>query len=470
MNIGRAFGPGLFGAACRMSDWLDAERYVEQAHECFERGSYDEAEAKLREALSLDPYQAEWYFNLALTLEAAGRYAAAIEAAKQALELEPEDSLAHLMAGVNALRLDRLRDAVRWLERAAALDPSNIDPPLHLIEAHARLGDLDKAETQFYVCQMIDERDGRPFSTLADALLERGEVERALSCLREAASREPDLPQLHAQLARAYQRSGRLERARQLFLRELRQDPGDVETLIDLGRLLEDLGRPVEASEKYRRVLELEPGHAEAHLCLGELAMSQGDRSGALEYLELAYRLDASLSGCRRSLADALLEGGSASERRRARRLLIAEADAFDCGFPGSFRVEDGVDLGQLLLDCGAAERAVLVLERVLDDQDADSLHRLSVACFSAGDLARGSELALLSAKRDQRFVAPLHNLAVAAYREGRDERCREWIDRVLAMDPENRTMRRLRARLAVRAWVRRFEAATLWMRARRAS
>src|SRR4029078_3217836 len=56
-----------------MSDWLDAEAHAHKAQEMYQRGRWAEAEAELRKALSLNPDQAEWHYNLGLTLEAAGR-------------------------------------------------------------------------------------------------------------------------------------------------------------------------------------------------------------------------------------------------------------------------------------------------------------------------------------------------------------------------------------------------------------
>ena len=71
-----------------MSDWTEAEKHVERAHEHYEAGRWNDAETELREALALNPYRAEWHFNLGLTLEAAGRFEDAIRAFRDAHELD----------------------------------------------------------------------------------------------------------------------------------------------------------------------------------------------------------------------------------------------------------------------------------------------------------------------------------------------------------------------------------------------
>ncbi len=51
-----------------MSSWFDAEDHADRALEMYERGRWAEAEAELRKAISLNPEQPEWHFNLGLTL------------------------------------------------------------------------------------------------------------------------------------------------------------------------------------------------------------------------------------------------------------------------------------------------------------------------------------------------------------------------------------------------------------------
>ncbi|MEO0512416.1 MAG: tetratricopeptide repeat protein [Planctomycetota bacterium] len=456
-----------------MSDWVDAEKFVEQAHDLFERGRFDAAESKLREALSLNPFEPEWHYNLGLTLEAAGRYREALSAIEDAVRLSPEDGVSYLLGGVAALRLDEFDRAVLWLERAAELDPGSIDAQLHLIDAFAQLGDRDRAETAFYLCQQIDDRDARPFSAMAEALLESGDAHRALVCLREAAERDADLPKLHSQLARAHAVTGRLERARQLFLIELRQDPGDTDTLMELADVLVRMKRLTEASEKLRRVLETEPDHSEAHLALGRIERDLGRPESGLSYLELALRLDSDQPGVRRALSEALMDRGSPGDLARTRRMLEADAESLlqDGAVVGA---DEFVELGDLLLRAGTPERAYWAFrsaqERPSDESIADHelLQRLSVAAFQKGDVAQGNEWAAAVLKRDPRFVPAMHNLAVAAFREHRNRRCRYWIERAIGLDPDDRAMKRLRLHLGMRSFLGFFESIALSFRERR--
>lgn len=430
-----------------MNDWVDAEHHVERAHELFDAGRWDEAESELRRALSLNPYQAEWHFNLGLTLEAAGRDADAAEAFRDAFQLSDDpDSHAAMLVGVNLTRAGRPAEALEWLERAEKMEPGSTEAQVHRIEALTQLARHDEAEELFYIALEIDSENPELFAAMADSLMDRGKYDKAVWCLREAARLDPELPRVQARLGEAYAATGRLERARQLYLRELRQDPGDIDTLLDLGSLLADMHRPQEAAEKFRRVLEIEPDHAEAHHLLGDLADRQGNLGEALVHLDVVLRLDPEYPGARRRLAELLLRRGREEDLPRARDLLRLELRAARTD-PETFSPDDLDDLGMLLLDAGITHEAVRVLRTVLPQRNENHLahHHLSVALLEAKDVRGGMEHARRALILQPRFVPAMHNLALAHLRMNQWMRARYWVRQATRIDPDDAPLRRLR-------------------------
>lgn len=435
-----------------MSDWLDAETQVERAHEFYERGRWDDAERALRCALAVNPYQAEWHFNLGLTLEAAGRHGEAAEAFSDAANLQPSEFAGAISAAANLIRADRAAAALGWLERAEAAGAPVIDVCLHRIEAYTELGRHDDAELAFYLAQQSGPEDPDLYATMGESLLDRNEVDRALWCLREAARLDPDLDGIYARLARAYEQSGRYERARQLYVRELRRQPGDIDTLLDLVRLLRVMHRDAEAGEKLRRVLEIEPRCAEAHAVLSEIAEDYGDGERAIAELDLALRLDPTMDSGRARLAGLLLRRGRTGDAERVAGLLDAELVAV--------HAEDAADtdrltaLTELLLDAGRPSDAVVIAGRLVAARSGDpaAVHLLSVAMLEAGDLVGGMQRARAVVRMSPRFVPAMHNLALSHIRRGEWLRAKFWVSQASQIDPEDGTIRRLKARLLCRA------------------
>ena len=453
LALGEAIGPFPPERRTAMNEWFDAEDHVERAHELFEAGRWGEAESELRKALARNPYQAEWHFNLALTLEASGRFRDAAESFKKAFELGPGDALTAVMVGLNSLRAGDPEGALPWLDNAQGLDNERIDALIYRIEALTQLGRHDQAEEAYYLAQQIAPEHPEIYAAMAESLLARDLHEKAVWCLREAARLDPTLPRVEAKLAEAYARTGRLERARQLYLRELRRDAGNVETLLDLGELLLDMHRDAEASEKFRRVLELEPDNADAHFNLGRLASSLGDRAEATRQFDLVVRLDPSYPSARCRLAAELLDAGGTAARDRARQLLVDELGE-QSERSDRFSIEDMDELGQLLLDASMPTEAARVFRRMIARRPnhAAAHHALSVCHFLRKDRVAGMESARAALRLEPRYVSPMHNLAMAYLEQGQWTRARYWAAQARRLAPDDPSLRRLRLKLRVQA------------------
>jgi tetratricopeptide (TPR) repeat protein len=447
-----------------MNEWHEAEQHVERAHELYELGRWDEAETELRQALALNPFQSEWQFNLGLTLDAAGRHKEAADVFREAYELDHEDDQAALMAGVSLLRCGDARSALEWLDRAEKLEPGNVAPYVHRIEAYTQLGQHDQAELMFYLAQQIDPRAADAYLLLADSLLEREQYEKAVWCLREAAKIDAELPGVQGKLAEVYAATGRYERARQLYLRELRNEPGDIETLLALGGLLVDMGRFAEAGEKFRRVLEIEPDNAEAHFELGDLAEREGRLEDAVLQYDVVLRLEPDYPGARRRMAAVLSGRGRGEDDDAVESLLRLELAAFR-DRREEFAEEDLEELGLLAIDAGLATEAVKVFRAMVErrPEQARAQHLLSVALLEAGDRAGGMEAAKRALKINPRNVATMHNMAMACVRERRWKRARYWMSQARRIDPDDASIRRLAVGLRLHMAVEVLSACFLW-------
>ncbi len=439
-----------------MNDWMDAEHHVEKAHELYDAGRWDEAETELRRALSLNPFQAEWHFNLGLTLEAAGRHGDAATAFERCFDLKKNedapDANSALLVGLNLIRDERPQAALAWLDRAADIDPSNAGVQVQRIEALGDLGRNDEAEEAFYLGQQIDPGHAELYAAIARVLSVRGDHERSVWCLREAARLDPGLPRVRARLARAFADSGRLERARQLYVRELREDPGDVDTLLDLGELLMDMHRQRDAGEKFRRVLELEPDHPDAHHLLGELAERDNAIADALVHYDVVLRLDPAYPGVRTRLARVMLRRGREEDLPRVRDLL--RRGLRDAAQDTETPAEEFEDLGRLMLDASIPAESIRAFRALLERQAGShrAHHGISVALLETGQVGEGIDEARRALSLQPRFVPAMHNLALAHLREHRWVRARYWVRQALRVDPEDPAVRRLRLKLRLHA------------------
>jgi Flp pilus assembly protein TadD len=146
------------------------------------------------------------------------------------------------------------------------------DDPVMLLNAGLlaiAVGLDDRAEELLGRAAELDHDTADPARALADHLLVRGVVERALEVLGPA----------------------------------IEQFPRDAALRNSLGNALAAAGRPGEARRAYQTALDTDEGLAEAHNGLAALSMAEGDLAGALVELERALELSPDNEQARQNLS-----------------------------------------------------------------------------------------------------------------------------------------------------------------------
>lgn len=449
---------------------MDAQSHADRALEMYERGRWADAEAELRKAIHLNPDQAEWHFNLGMTLEASGRDADALACYDRTIEMMPDQAEPLLAAGIVSNRLTQFERAIGFLDRALAIQPAMESAYAHKIESQLRLGHHDEAETTFYLAQhALPEPSSQCLAVMAESLMQRHKFERAEWCLKEALRLDPNMPRLRARLAAVLHVTGKSQRALQLYLRELRDNPGDIDTLLEYGQLLGDMDRSAEAAEKFRRVLELEPANVLAHFELGCIAMTGRRFEQAHLEFELVLKLDGQFPAVRMKIGQALLGRGRVPE---ARTFLLEEFERFKAARPEdaveaasiippvprrdqSFSVWERLEsidlpeLANLLLEVHEPEPAAALLDDVIKAApDADLLRQLALARFRCGQTDQGCIASRRVLRLDPNCLRSMHNLALAALEAGRMRIAAGWVRRGLRINAHDDGLRRLRMRV----------------------
>lgn len=442
-----------------MDDWQSAEDHVDRAVDLYHRGRWTEAEAEFRKAISHDPSRGDWHFNLGLTLEAAGRDGDALACFEMAASLLPSECEPSLAAGCAAARLSRHAEALAHFERASEIAPDHEGAYARRIEMLGALGRHEEAETVYFLAQQAVEEYPHCLKAMGESLLERGNLDRAGWCFREALRQDPSIGGVRSRLALVLAATGRPNRALQMYLQDLRDDPGNVATLLSYGSLLADLKRHPEAAEKFRRVLELEPANAEAHWRLGELALRAGRLEQARSEFELAIQLEPDRPDANLHLAEVRRRLGHRPEARRhlaeqTRRLIASERPS-----PASV-----LRTAELVLDASEgrstsdARRAIDLLDHLREfvRRDPEALRLLAYACFSARDLDRGVSVSRRLLRLDSGSIAAMHNLSLAALESGRLRVAWMWWRKAARIAPTDDGLRRIRTQLVLATFAER--------------
>jgi tetratricopeptide (TPR) repeat protein len=217
-------------------------------------------------------------------------------------------------------------------------------------------------------------------NNLASELLDKGQVEGAISEARTSLELMPRNAEAYVTLGDALGKEGHAREALAQYGRALEIDPGNAIVRNNLGNALLKAGRLEEAVEQYRRAIATKPDFAKAHANLGDALLRLGRPDEAIAEYLVALDNDPLEAGAEANLGTALAEKGRLDDAvahfQRALaidpRLAIAETN-----------------LGNVLLQAGRLDEAIAHYRKALEiDPRSSAIHNnLGFALRRAGRL-----------------------------------------------------------------------------------
>lgn len=315
------------------------------------RGHFSRAEEAYRQAIAIEPDNAQYHYYLATVLQSTSRFADArrhlekaltlksdyaaprITLAKllydsegdagkakqllsEALKLEPQANEARYTLAVIHQREGELGEAATLFKEMVYADSSNAQARAQLGLVHLQTGRLDQAQQELQVAARALPYYGPIYLGLGQTYMRQGKTELGQRLLERARQLEeeatqltphqdalrqsPDQPQAHYNLASLNSRFGRLRTAAEHFSRAIELDSTYALAYQGLGNLYQRLGSTPEARSTYAgrakalylRALDLDPTLAESHNNLGLLLHGAGDLEGAVAHYAQATELD----------------------------------------------------------------------------------------------------------------------------------------------------------------------------------
>ncbi len=189
-----------------------------------------EAVACFRQALEIEPGEAEGHFLLGNALLAQSKWPEAETAYRRCVDFRPEHVPALVNLGFVLGEQDRLDDAKEIYERALALRPEQPEIPHNLANVFREQGHLDRALVLYDDALRLRPDYSKALVNRGVALVAMNRLDEAIRDLEQGAQLQPDLPEAHTSLGAALSVKQRFD----------------------------------EAFARYERALELSPDHAEA--------------------------------------------------------------------------------------------------------------------------------------------------------------------------------------------------------------
>jgi protein O-GlcNAc transferase len=213
------------------------------------------------------------FLSLAGVQLALARYPEAVESARQAVRLDPSNAQAFANLGHGLARMTMWRDAAEAYANAAKLDPAFANAWIEEGICREALQEFGAAEKCFLRACVLSPGDARVHALLGRAYHRRRALALAVESYRAAVTAKPDAADLWNNLGAVLHETGALDAAQGALDKALSIDPGLAKAHANLGALLLDRDERDRAKQAFATAASLDPQNIGAKLgaCFAEL-------------------------------------------------------------------------------------------------------------------------------------------------------------------------------------------------------
>lgn len=276
-------------------------------------GKYEQAIARYKAAIALDPALPGIHLNLGLAYFKLDRFSDAAASFERAAKADPASFQIQALLGMSYYGSRKFDAAARALKRAADMQPDNTELRFKLAQSYLWSAQYDAAKNEFRYL-LTKNPDSAPVHMLLGEVLDAGnQHDQAIAEFEAAAKSSPREPGVHFGLGYLYWKEKRYQDALRAFQDELANQPQDAQSLLYSGDAKMHLGNRAEAVDLLGRALKGDRNLRLAHLDLGIL-LAASDPQSAVSHLRDAIRLDPAKPDAHYRLGQLLLKLGREQE------------------------------------------------------------------------------------------------------------------------------------------------------------
>jgi len=369
---------------------------------------YTGAMADAQRAVQVDPTYEQAVGLLAALYQARNERAQAISLVTSTLQKLPQSTqLREVLAGICAQTGDDA-DAEKQFRTLITMRPSELAYRTDLAQIEVHEKQLDRAEATLRGAVQAAPRSDEAKLVLVSFLTEHRSAAQGDAALRSFIAAHPDDSRLRLALAAALEASNQPEQALAVYGEVVRRDVDGPSALAARDRIAAidmSQGRNDDAAAQVATVLKRDPTNDDALMIRGSLQLQGGHPTAAITDFRAVLRDEPGLVAAHRLAARALIASGddALAEDQLQTAIQIVPND-------GQLRLE----LAQIYLRTGAADRAVTVLEQSVQQLPTDGPLREALvrAYIAKGDFSSASSQA-------DSMTAALPHSAAGPYLEG---------------------------------------------------
>jgi tetratricopeptide (TPR) repeat protein len=374
-----------------------------------------EAEAEFRNALASDPKLVCALDGLAHVLLNGGRYDAAMDYWRQAVQIQPDATDLQLSLATATYKAAKARqanglpeeDGVRVADAVQLFtDLLKVHPDM--TAAHFTLGNIyanehrfREAADEYQVVTLQAPANTEALGAEVETLLNVSAYTDALTPAKNYVSRKPNDASAHIMLGMVYRGLGDYAKAEPELELGAARKPDDFEAQYQLGSVLAHLGRPQEALPRLRKAVALNPREKSAQFQLAAVLRELGKKEEASQVLQQFQK-------------------------------------ATDSEFQSSQLTSDGIKANDLLQAGKPAEAAQIYRHMLEEDPNSPwTAYNLALALEATHDAEGAKEALRKGIEIDPKLAKIRAELGQLELADGNVESARKWLQSALDLDPQ---------------------------------
>jgi tetratricopeptide (TPR) repeat protein len=214
----------------------------------------------------------------------------ALQEAKDATEMEPQNSVAFLNFGLLQAQAGAMDGAEKALQKAQALDSASVTPLLALGNFYQLRKLWPQAEKEFQAAVALDPKSTKPRAALAGLYMAQGQDSLVEKVLTDAKLQLKDEPSAYRMLGDYYLARGENDKALAEFSALSTEHPNDLGVQKTLTQLLISNHRIDEADKLDDRILKKGAQDADALILKGQIQLQQKKVGESIQSLQQAVK------------------------------------------------------------------------------------------------------------------------------------------------------------------------------------
>jgi len=345
--------------ACGSAEESSA-RFLESGKALIAEGEYEKARLELRNAIQINPTEAEAYYQLSLIDEKSQNWREMYSNLVTAESLDPNDTKTMIKLGQVYVLTGQIDEAIKRGEKAVSLEPDNVDAYLLLANIYIKQENFGQAQQQINNAMAIDSESVEVLSYQVVLYKQMGKLAEALSAANNALAIHPDAMPIHMLKLSIYDEQKNYTEMEKVYREIMPKNPNESWIVFSLAKLLNDgLNRHADARSELVKFINSNPNDIEAKIALISLVNSQ-DTNEAIEMLDQFIAEDQENVELRFAKNELLNDLGRKDEIRN-NLLTIIEANA---GNQNGIRAK--TNLAQIEASEGEFDKAEVLVDEVL--------------------------------------------------------------------------------------------------------